>query len=420
MITSAASALRQSSPPEDDGTLAGWPLGWEDGGSVGQLQLMGLVQRGMAAAGWIIDSGARAAGRASGRVVAPGAAADVPDEQALTSAVFLQRLTHQAREVQRDLWAFCQRPPMTDQGWIHGLKFRVPPSADWAYLLLWFPDAPGADAPGADVPGCGTPGHGTPNSETPDCEHPPHPLPHLLSEVAALQMALRLDRDHQRQRQQVTHYQHILRRLEHQLRHPLAMVHLYAANLQNGLTQERDRQQAQTIREAVDHLSDQLTDLIAGCQRSQVRAEVCSVPDLWAEAWRGLRLLAQEKGVSLELVDRPLTIWGDRAQLVQAFTNLLHNALCFSPPQGHISAQWQAFHREVVITLADQGPGLSPTDLQHMFRPYYSHRPQGSGLGLTIARHIVQQHGGKLWAENLPQGGAQFSLVLPLSLPSVD
>jgi signal transduction histidine kinase len=52
-----------------------------------------------------------------------------------------------------------------------------------------------------------------------------------------------------------------------------------------------------------------------------------------------------------------------------------------------------------------------------MFRPYYSNRPQGSGLGLTIARQMVQQHGGKLWAENLPQGGAQFSMVLPLSLP---
>jgi signal transduction histidine kinase len=195
------------------------------------------------------------------------------------------------------------------------------------------------------------------------------------------------------------------------------MIHLYAANLQSGLTQDRERQQAQTIREAVGHLSNQLTDMIAGCQRSQVQAEVCSVPALWAEAWQGLRIVAQEKAIRLVLADRPLTIWGDRTQLVQALTNLLHNALCFSPPQGQISAQWQVYRQEVVMTLSDQGPGLSPTDLQHLFRPYYSNRPQGSGIGLTIARQIVQQHGGKLWAENLPQGGAQFSMVLPLSPP---
>jgi signal transduction histidine kinase len=366
---------------------------------------MGLVQRSGAAAGWILNDGDQGTAQVSYRVVAPGGASggvDI-DEQTLIADAFLQRCLHQAREVQQDVGVFGQR---LDQGWIHGFTFRVPSRADWAYLMLWFPDAPGSDTLGVSLA----------SGQSPDflADFPPDLLLNGLAEVAALQTALRLDREHQHQRQQVSHYQHILRRLEHQLRHPLAMVHLYAANLHHSLAQDRDRQQAQTILDAVGHLSDQLTDLIAGCQRSQVQAEICSVPDLWAEAWQGLRLLAQATGVSLVLGHRPLTLVADRAQLIQVFTNLLHNALCFSPPQGQIFAQWQAFQREVVITLADQGPGLSPTDLQQMFRPYYSNRPQGSGLGLTIARQMVQQHGGKLWAENLPQGGAQFSLVLPL------
>ncbi len=377
-------------------------LGFEDCESVCQLQLMRLVHQSTAAAGWLAYYPTPQQRQVVQAIPSGEGAVTMPDGRTLTAEAFVNRMFQQATEVQRDVWAFCQRQ---GQGWIDGISFRLPPSADWAYLLLWFPDASGTDA------------LGNPLDSRPAPHLLPDLLPRYLAEVATLQVALRLDQEHQHQRQQVSHYQHILRRLEHQLRHPLAMIHLYAANLQNGLTQAQDRQQAQTIRDAVGHLSDQLTALIAGCQRDQVQAEVCSVPNLWAEAWHGLRLMAQAKQVDLVLADRPLQILADRAQLIQVFTNLLHNALCFSPPQGQIFAQWQTFQREAVITLADQGPGLSPTDLQQMFRPYYSNRPQGSGLGLTIARQMVQQHGGKLWAENLPQGGAQFSMVLPLSLP---
>ncbi|MEB3290943.1 MAG: HAMP domain-containing sensor histidine kinase [Leptolyngbya sp.] len=396
-------------------------LNWETCQSAGQLQLMGVVQRWGAAAGWIVEDGARPGsdgngdgcaaaeppidGRPYAVVVSGVVMADLPPVQRLISSAFLAQRLPLCHELQPEVWGFCQRASACAEGWIEGLRFRLAPSAPWLYLLLWFPDPLGSGgASGAKSDGPNRDSGGRTGGTA-----------RLISEVAALRTALRLDQDTQRQRQQVAQYQQILRRLEHQLRHPLAMVHLYAANLQNGLTSDQDRQQAQTIREAVGHLSDHLTDLIAGCQRSPVQTEACGVSSLWAEAWQGLQLLAQTQEVRLVLSDQPLTLWGDRAQLVQAFTNLLHNALCFSPPQGQITVQWQGFQREVVITLADQGPGLSPSDLQNLFRPYYSNRPQGSGLGLTIARQIVQQHGGKLWAENLPQGGAQFSLALPLA-----
>ncbi|MFH7242459.1 MAG: sensor histidine kinase [Spirulina sp.] len=399
MLTSVAPPLSQVVHRED---LNRWKVGWEACGSVCQLQVLRLVQQGLAAAGWIIyDGGEGQSGSPRGRVVAAaGATAAVPHALSLTSETALQRFAHQAREVQPGVGGFYHRLSSPQGGWVYGLRFPLSSGSSEAYLLLWRPGEAGLE------------NH---NGSMVDASPLEREGLDLALEVAALQTAIRLDQDHRRQRQRVDRYQNILRCLEHQLRHPLAMIHLYAANLQNSLTQDRDRQQAQTIREAVGHLNDHLTDLIAGCQRSQMQAEVCSIPDLWAEAWQGLRLVAQEKAVNLVLADRPLTLWGDQSQLVQAFTNLLHNALCFSPPQGQISAQWQVYHQEVVITLADQGPGLSPTDLQHLFRPYYSNRPQGSGIGLTVARQIVQQHGGKLWAENLPQGGAQFSMVLPLA-----
>ena len=426
MLTSVTSPHPQAIPCQHP-IPGAWA--WESCESAGQLQLMGVVQRWGAAGGWLVEataisdtdphskldsardphSTATAGPNPYGMsyaVVAPGVSTTaLPQVQGLTSAAFLAQIIPLAHARQSEEWAFYQRSPDPDQGWIEGLIFRLAPSTPWMSLLLWFPDSPESG------------GSGVTDSDSPslDREGQWGRTDRLLSEVAPLRTALRLDQAAQRQRQQVAHDQHILRNLEHQLRHPLAMVHLYAANLQNELTQDQDRQQAQIIRDAVGHLSEHLTELIAGCQRSQVRWEPCGVASLWAEAWQGVQPLAQAQGVSLAVPNQPLTLWGDRAQLVQAFTNLLHNALYFSPPQGQITAQWQGFQREVVITLADQGPGLSPSDLQNLFRPYYSNRPQGSGLGLTITRQIVQQHGGKLWAENLPQGGAQFSLVLPLA-----
>lgn len=415
-------ALPQSVPA----SLGMGNLGFEDCESVCQLQLMRLVHQSTAAAGWLAYHPSPKQRQVVQAIPSSEGMAGLPDGRTLTAEPFVDQLFQQATEVQRDMWVLGHRPLSPWGGLVSGLRFRNPVQTEWADrrlwadLVLWQPP-PLSALPGGwpDAPGNGRHDLATLGDLDTQIDHGAirRLWASLPTEVAALQTAMRLDLAQQQQQQQVHHYQAILRRLEHQLRHPLAMIHLYAANLQNGLTQAKDRQQAQTIREAVGHLSDHLTEVIAGCQRSQVQTEVCSVPDLWAEAWRGLQPSAQAKQVALVLADQPLTLVGDRAQLLQAFTNLLHNALCFSPPQGQICAQWQVFHREAVITLTDQGPGLSPTDLQHLFRPYYSNRPQGSGIGLTIARHIVQQHGGKLWAENLPQGGAQFSMVLPLASP---
>ncbi|WP_317033553.1 HAMP domain-containing sensor histidine kinase [Nodosilinea sp. E11] len=301
------------------------------------------------------------------------------------SEEFLHRLTHQAREVQPNVWEFSYQSP-TVPATIYGLKFQDGLSPEWAYLLLWV--------------------------ERPLVQPQP-----LLLGLDIVRRSLVLDQQQARHRQQAEQCQQILRRIEHQLRNPLAVIHLYAANLHESLQSEQDRLQADAIQTAVQHLSDHLTELIAGCQRIQVSVERCDVQDLFAEVWQGLQLSAQAKQVHLTLPSQPLHIMADRAQLLQGFENLLSNALSFSPPQGNVNVQWQLFRQEVLITIADQGPGLTPADMQHMFRPYYSNRPQGSGLGLTIARQIVQDHGGKIWADNLPTGGAQFSLVLPRHPP---
>ena len=71
------------------------------------------------------------------------------------------------------------------------------------------------------------------------------------------------------------------------------------------------------------------------------------------------------------------------------------------------------FKEEVFIQVSDEGKGIPPEDLRNIFNPFYSRRSGGTGLGLTIAKKIVLDHQGNLWAKNNPEGGAEFCLILP-------
>ncbi|MEJ1935351.1 ATP-binding protein, partial [Nostoc sp. NIES-2111] len=92
---------------------------------------------------------------------------------------------------------------------------------------------------------------------------------------------------------------------------------------------------------------------------------------------------------------------------------ILSNAVYFSPESGTITCSWQIFQTEVLIKISDQGQGLSPEDMQKIFTPFYTRRPGGTGLGLTIAKKIILDHHGNLWAQSVAEGGAQFCIILP-------
>jgi two-component system, OmpR family, sensor histidine kinase KdpD len=107
----------------------------------------------------------------------------------------------------------------------------------------------------------------------------------------------------------------------------------------------------------------------------------------------------------------------DSVLIEQVLLNLLDNALKYTPPGSPIELSGQARGREVVVSVADRGPGLPPGDEKRVFDKFYRAQPKtsgGVGLGLTICRGIVEAHAGRIWAENRPSGGARFSFTLPL------
>ncbi|HEY2177652.1 MAG TPA: ATP-binding protein [Caulobacteraceae bacterium] len=120
-----------------------------------------------------------------------------------------------------------------------------------------------------------------------------------------------------------------------------------------------------------------------------------------------------------------LRVLGREEPLSQVVRNLVDNARSFSPPVGEVRVSLARGRGEVVVTIDDDGPGMPPENLETVFERFYTSRPRGaafggnSGLGLAIARQIVEAHGGRIWAENRMQGasvaGARFRVALPLA-----
>ncbi len=121
----------------------------------------------------------------------------------------------------------------------------------------------------------------------------------------------------------------------------------------------------------------------------------------------------------------PMMVVGREGPLGQVFRNLVDNARSFSPPEGEVRVSVVRARDEVLVRVDDDGPGVPPDNLETVFERFYTSRPKGaafggnSGLGLAIARQIIETHGGRIWAENrLKDGqviGASFRIALPLA-----
>jgi len=128
--------------------------------------------------------------------------------------------------------------------------------------------------------------------------------------------------------------------------------------------------------------------------------------------------LADAKHISLVLdLNDPPKIDVDPHRISQVFSNLLGNAIKFTPDGGTVTLCARRRDGALSVTIADTGRGIAPEDLAHIFdrywRPKRSKGGEGTGLGLYIARGIVEAHGGRVWAESSPQGST-FVFTLPL------
>ena len=132
-----------------------------------------------------------------------------------------------------------------------------------------------------------------------------------------------------------------------------------------------------------------------------------------------MRIQAERSGLSLT-VDCPEDlprVHVDRGRMEQVLVNLIHNAIKFTPPGGSIQVRAWAQDKDVVLAIADTGTGIADEDLQRIFERFYkadrARSGGGTGLGLSIARHLVESHGGRIWAESEVGKGSTFFIAIP-------
>jgi two-component system phosphate regulon sensor histidine kinase PhoR len=146
---------------------------------------------------------------------------------------------------------------------------------------------------------------------------------------------------------------------------------------------------------------------------------------LAADSADRLRLFAERQGVSLVAErgsDLP-PVRGDRARLGQVVVNLVHNAVKFSPDGGEVRVASRADAGDVVVSVEDHGIGIPAAARDRVFERFYkvdrarlrAEVGGGTGLGLAIARHVVEQHGGRIWVDSREGVGSTFSFAIPVS-----
>jgi signal transduction histidine kinase len=165
-------------------------------------------------------------------------------------------------------------------------------------------------------------------------------------------------------------------------------------------------------------LTDDLLDLASiESHRFTLRLQSLESRDLIGEALLAASPLAEAKRISLavESIDTP-KLEADPERILRVLSNLLGNAIKFTPEGGTVTLCARLRDGALSVTISDTGRGIAPEDLAHIFDRYWRRKASeggGSGLGLYIARRIVEAHGGRMWAESSHQG-ATLIFTLPL------
>ncbi len=219
----------------------------------------------------------------------------------------------------------------------------------------------------------------------------------------------------------------------HELKNPLSSLRSAVESMEYARTDEQ-RQRLHDIIESDVRRMDRLVTDISNASRldAELVRERMEPFDL-GELVSVLASVTEAEGAArgIQVVTRlprgALTATGLEGRVAQIITNLLGNALSFSPPDGTITVTGTATSEGGVrVSIEDEGPGVPPENLDSIFERFYSQRPESedfgnhSGLGLSISKQIVEAHGGRIWAENIPdpanpclRRGARFVFELP-------
>jgi len=216
--------------------------------------------------------------------------------------------------------------------------------------------------------------------------------------------------------------------LSHELKTPLTSLTIASELLDESMTADlnpRQREILASLREDVGRLQTIANDLLDASRSSAARISVERRPIMLdavlEEVCRPLARQAEDKGIRFELTvaDRPIPIWGDPIKLPWVVTNLVGNALRYTPERGRIAVELSRRDGTARIVVSDTGPGIARELIGRIFEPYAQFpdnpaRAGSAGLGLYIAKEIVEAHEGRIFVESEPGHGSSFIVDIPL------
>ena len=207
--------------------------------------------------------------------------------------------------------------------------------------------------------------------------------------------------------------------LAHEIRNPLNLINLTADHLGdrfqpgNGLRDEY-RELMSSLKSEVRHLNHVVGEFLTLGKPTKPHKARFRLAELFRQVEVMVRQQLAVKRIGFR-VDCPgeLRVAADQEQLRLVLLNLMLNAIQAAPPGGRVSLAARPGGDRVAVTVADNGAGIKPEDLEQIFEPYFSKREGGTGLGLALVRRIVAEHGGQVLAHNAPDGGALMEFTLP-------
>ncbi|MDX2003831.1 MAG: ATP-binding protein [Meiothermus sp.] len=210
--------------------------------------------------------------------------------------------------------------------------------------------------------------------------------------------------------------------IAHELRTPLTAIRTRLEGLEDGLLEftpgEVQKLQYHTL--LLSRLIEDLRTLsLADAGQLSLKKRPVDLADLLESTLEGFEARAREKGVQLEEEAAPIHLEADPERLTQVISNLVDNALRYTPRGGSVKVSVENLSSGIKLSVQDSGPGIPEEALPYVFDRFYrgdssrSRDTGGSGLGLAIVRALVQLHGGQVSVKNAQSGGAVFEIRLP-------
>jgi PAS domain S-box-containing protein len=213
--------------------------------------------------------------------------------------------------------------------------------------------------------------------------------------------------------------------ISHELKTPIALIKGYVSTLRReDASWDRSvvNDSLAVIEEETDHLTELIENLL-DASRLQAGALKINLSDVALNVLAGrmverFRTQTSRHTITVDFAPDFSVILADEDRMGQVLSNLLSNAIKYSPEGGEIRVTGQVRPEQVIVCVSDQGPGIAPGDLPHVFDRFYrstdaTRTTKGAGLGLYLARAVVEAHGGRIWVDPKPGDGARICFSLP-------